>query len=187
MRHSPEFHRQLRASQPARARRLRRPLDFRIALVAVVAIGGVLGATWNGELLDIVFAPTAVTDAGTRTDTPVARRFGFCHSGGGTNCVVDGDTFWIDGERVRIADIDAPETHPPRCPEEARLGDAATQRLQALLNQGPVTLESADRDTDRYGRKLRIVTRDGRSLGDQLVAEGLARQWAGRRRPWCQT
>jgi endonuclease YncB( thermonuclease family) len=27
--------------------------------------------------------------------------------------------------------------------------------------------------------------RDGRSLGDQLVSEGLARTWSGRREPWC--
>jgi micrococcal nuclease len=182
MRHSPEFHRQLRASQ---RRRARRPLDFRIALAAVVAIGGVLGATWSGGWPDIVPAPPTVAGGGRAADASITRQFGFCHSDGGTNCVVDGDTFWIDGERIRIADIDTPETHPPRCAEEARLGEAATQRLRALLNQGPVTLEIADRDTDRYGRKLRIVTRGGRSLGDQLVAEGLARPWTGRRQPWC--
>jgi micrococcal nuclease len=118
--------------------------------------------------------------------TPMAaRHFGLCFTGGGTNCVVDGDTFWIDGEKVRVADIDAPETHPPRCAREARLGDAATERLKALLNAGPATLVPIDRDTDRYGRKLRVVERDGRSLGGMLVREGLAREWGGRREPWC--
>ncbi|UYY57933.1 thermonuclease family protein [Sphingomonas sp. S2-65] len=117
--------------------------------------------------------------------TTVKARFGLCHTGGGTNCVVDGDTVWISGEKVRVADIDAPETHPPRCASEARLGKAATRRLQALLNKGPVTLAIEDRDTDRYGRKLRVVMRGGQSLGEQLVEEGLARPWEGRRRPWC--
>jgi hypothetical protein len=112
-------------------------------------------------------------------------RFGHCHSGGGRNCVVDGDTFWMNGERVRIADIDTPETHPSRCAREARLGKAATLRLQALLNAGPVTLEKRGRDRDRYGRMLRVVTRDGTSLGERMVAEGLARPWEGRRRGWC--
>jgi hypothetical protein len=56
------------------------------------------------------------------------RWFGSCPTGGGVDCVVDGDTFWIGGEKVRIADTDAPETHPPRCDDEARLGNAATQR-----------------------------------------------------------
>jgi micrococcal nuclease len=95
--------------------------------------------------------------------------FGFCHSGGGTNCVVDGDTFWIGGEKVRIAGIDAPETHPPRCAEEARLGEAATERLQALLNSGAVTMTRIDRDRDRYGRPL---------------AAGVAREYGSGRRGW---
>lgn len=111
--------------------------------------------------------------------------FGLCHSGGGTNCVVDGDTFWMAGDRIRIADIDTPETHPARCPEEAQLGAAATQRLQALLNSGAVTLHPIDRDTDRYGRKLRRVEVDGRGVGDTLIAEGLARPYRGRRMGWC--
>lgn len=111
--------------------------------------------------------------------------FGFCHDGGGDDCVVDGDTFRMAGDRIRIADIDTPETHPARCPEEARLGAAATQRLHALLNSGAVTLHPIDRDTDRYGRKLRRVEVNGRGVGDTLIAEGLARAYRGRRMGWC--
>ena len=101
------------------------------------------------------------------------------------DCVVDGDTFWIDGVKIRIADIDAPETHPARCPSEQELGEAATYRLQDLLNAGPFYLVSIDRDEDIYGRKLRIVERDNQSLGAELVSEGVARKWDGRRHPWC--
>jgi micrococcal nuclease len=98
---------------------------------------------------------------------------------------VDGDTFWIEGVKVRIMDIDAPETHPPRCAYEADLGERATNRLRELLNDGPFELESSARDEDKYGRKLRIVARNGQSLGDILVNEGLAREWTGSREPWC--
>jgi endonuclease YncB( thermonuclease family) len=111
--------------------------------------------------------------------------FDRCYTGGGRNCVVDGDTFWIDGFKVRVADIDAPETHPPRCAHEADLGYRAAARLQELLNAGPIQMQSGSSDEDRYGRKLRIVVRDGKSLGMQLVSEGLARQWTGSRKPWC--
>lgn len=99
--------------------------------------------------------------------------------------VIDGDTFRYGGDTIRIADIDTPETHPPRCAHEAELGARATQRLAALLAAGPFELQRYERDTDRYGRKLRIVVRDGQSLGGILVAEGLAREWSGRRQPWC--
>lgn len=114
----------------------------------------------------------------------LSARFGFCHSGG-VNCVVDGDTFWFGGDKYRIADIDAPETHGPRCAAEGVLGARATTRLQDLLNAGPFTLESGDRDADRYGRALRVVSRDGASIGGILVTEGLARTWDGARHPWC--
>jgi len=100
--------------------------------------------------------------------------------------IVDGDTFHYRGEKIRIADIDTPEVRGA-CAYETRLAARATARMEALLHQGPFELRRAGaRDEDRYGRKLRIVTRDGASLGDMLVEEGLAREWRGRRQPWCR-
>ncbi|MDB5700643.1 MAG: thermonuclease family protein [Sphingomonadales bacterium] len=131
----------------------------------------------------IILSP--ITAPAALSSPPINPRFGYCFRGGGTNCVVDGDTFWIDGEKVRIADIDAPETHPSRCREEKALGEAATERLHALLNAGSFELTSISRDTDRYGRKLRVVVRHGFSIGKELVTEGLAREWDGARHPWC--
>lgn len=105
------------------------------------------------------------------------------------NCVVDGDTFWYGGQKVRIADINTPEVSEPDCAAEARLGARATDRLQALLNQGAFTLapnnDGSGRDRDKYGRLLRTVTRDGESLGTVLVREGLAERWKGYRGSWC--
>ena len=101
-------------------------------------------------------------------------------------CVVDGDTFWLEGIKIRIADIDTPEISEPRCDAEYALGIRARDRLRDLLNEGPFDVRSiGSRDEDQYGRKLRIVIRNGSSLGDRLVAEGLARTWTGRREPWC--
>ena len=111
--------------------------------------------------------------------------FGYCYTGGGTNCVVDGDTFYIGGEKVRIAGIDAPETHPPRCAEEARLGNAATQSLHSLLNSGAVTMTSIDRDRDVYGRLLRNVAVNGQDVGETMISAGVAREYGHGRRPWC--
>jgi endonuclease YncB( thermonuclease family) len=122
--------------------------------------------------------------AASAPDTETAA-FGLCKSGGGTNCVVDGDTIWYRGSKIRIADIDTPETHQPRCAAEAALGAAATRRLHELVNAGPFTLQSINRDEDRYGRKLRILTRGGEILGDILVEEGLARYYEVARRSWC--
>jgi len=127
-------------------------------------------------------AAAALTASVSDTETAV---FTFCHTGGGTNCVVDGDTIYYRGTKTRIADIDTPETHGPRCPAEAERGAAATRRMQQLVNAGPFSLQSIDRDEDRYGRKLRLITRGGESLGSILVDEGLARYYEGGRRSWC--
>ena len=115
----------------------------------------------------------------------LAAAFALCAPGPRTTCVVDGDTFWLDGEKIRIADINAPETHRAACAAEAERGAAATLRLVALLNAGPFALQSGPRERDRYGRLLRTVTRQGRSLGEALVREGLAERWQGRRGDWC--
>jgi endonuclease YncB( thermonuclease family) len=99
--------------------------------------------------------------------------------------VIDGDTFHYGSEKIRLANVDAPEINPPHCEREAVLGLRAKARLGELLGAGPFEMAAAGRDTDQYGRKLRIVTRDGRSVGDVLVAEGLARRSENGRRAWC--
>jgi micrococcal nuclease len=144
-------------------------------ILGVAAVIG-LGA---GSLMSNVEGRPASTTASART-------FSICHTGGGTNCVVDGDTIWLDREKIRVADIDTPETHEPKCQAELELGLRARARLHALVNAGPFDARPiGNRDADRYGRKLRVLVRDGRSLGDILVSEGLARTWTRRRQPWC--
>ena len=111
--------------------------------------------------------------------------FSQCSSRPRYTCVVDGDTLWLEGEKIRIADINTPEVGSPECAREAQLGAQATRRLIALLNEGGFSLEAIERDEDQYGRKLRIFTRGGDSLGNVLVKEGLAEEWNGTRRNWC--
>jgi endonuclease YncB( thermonuclease family) len=112
--------------------------------------------------------------------------YAMCSGSKRFHCVVDGDTIWHLGTKIRIADIDTPEVGEPKCSSEAALGARATKRLLQLVNAGPFEMQPwAGRDEDKYGRKLRVFVRDGRSLGDILVSEGLARTWSGRREPWC--
>lgn len=117
--------------------------------------------------------------------TFAAALFALCADGPRNTCVVDGDTFWLQGEKIRIADINAPETHGARCPGERARGNRATARLAQLLNGGRFELVSGARTHDRYGRRLVTVMRGGRSLGQTLVSEGLAESWKGRRSDWC--
>jgi len=98
--------------------------------------------------------------------------------------VIDGDTFSYGGVRVRIMGMDAPETHPPRCLQEAQLGLAATAKLRELLASGTVTVSGAGHD--KYGRELRYVQVDGQDVGETMIGAGLARSYSGGRRGgWC--
>jgi endonuclease YncB( thermonuclease family) len=90
--------------------------------------------------------------------------------------IIDGDTLSIDGTRIRIVQIDTPETYQSRCEKELELGLKAKERLRALLDQGPVHYEATG--TDRYSRILARVyvdLDDGPvDVGETLITEGFA-------------
>jgi micrococcal nuclease len=112
--------------------------------------------------------------------------FALCAGASRQDCVIDGDTIRYRGIKIRLEDIDAPEISSPQCVSEAARGRRATERLLELMNAGPfAVVRTGGRDEDIYGRKLRTIERAGRSLGDVLIAEGLARRWDGARRSWC--
>jgi micrococcal nuclease len=81
--------------------------------------------------------------------------------------VIDGDTVVIEGESVRLLGIDSDERGDP-CYKEAK------ERLEELVLNREVRLESDTEDRDIYGRYLRFIFLDGRNIDLQLVGEGLA-------------
>jgi len=114
-------------------------------------------------------------------------KYQVCVSSAQRNCVVDGDTIRHNGETIGLEDIDAPKVGKPECLSELELGKRAKLRLVELINEDPFDItRSGDRDIDEHGRKLRTLLRNGHSLGMQLVDEGLAVPWAGRRHNWCE-
>jgi endonuclease YncB( thermonuclease family) len=157
---------------------------FPFALVALplAAFTAVLLMPMEGGVPEAEGA-VPVASAGDRETA----RFSICSGPVRVTCVVDGDTIWYRGEKIRIADLDTPEVSKPGCANEAAMGRRATQRLKSLLNAEPFSLEPnpEGRTRDDYGRSLKLVTRGGESLGDVLVREGLAERWGGPRKAWC--
>ncbi|UIJ71852.1 thermonuclease family protein [Aurantimonas sp. HBX-1] len=108
--------------------------------------------------------------------------------------VRDGDTVEVEAfvwpmqavqVAVRLQGIDAPE-HRGKCDAEKAAAARATERLAALLGDGPVTL--ADISGDKYfGRVLATLsTADYPDLGKILLREGLVAPYGGgKRRDWC--
>lgn len=145
-------------------------------LIPGLAAAGIVGWFGSGHAPE----PSSLMSLATFTSS-----FSKCSAMSST-CVIDGDTIRIRGETIRMMDIDAPETRQAKCASELERGNRATQRLIQLLNSGQVSVvRRGSRDVDQYGRSLRIVQVNGRSAGDVLVSEGLARKWSGQRRPWC--
>ncbi len=134
-------------------------------------------AAWltNGRLV-------AEADAAPRQETTVGAVAGQIRAA--DIRITDGDTFRVLEERIRIENIDTPEMPGrARCPAEAQLAVQAKARLGQLLAAGDIRL--ARNGEDRYGRTLARVSVNGVDVGEQLVREGAAQRWAGRKAQWC--
>jgi endonuclease YncB( thermonuclease family) len=96
----------------------------------------------------------------------------------------DGDTVRsCAGERIRIANIDAPELRgSPKCRRrqghgwcDYAMAERSRNALAAFLASGRVTVHRIG--TDRYGRTLATLAVNGRDAGAYLIQRNLARPW----------
>jgi endonuclease YncB( thermonuclease family) len=91
----------------------------------------------------------------------------------GRASVIDGDTIDVHGERIRILDIDAPESRQSCTAadgSEWRCGQKAALALSDWIGARPVTCESDK--LDRYGRHLARCTVAGADLAEWLATNG---------------
>jgi endonuclease YncB( thermonuclease family) len=87
--------------------------------------------------------------------------------------VYDGDTLTLrDGRRVRLLQIDTPELGSGEC--YSRAARIALLKLAPIGRPVVLELDPALDRTDRYGRLLRYVKRNGVNLNVELVRRGAA-------------
>lgn len=79
---------------------------------------------------------------------------------------IDGDTLRIGPDRIRLRGIDTPEL-------SEQGGPAARQRLEQLLQEGPVKIVPHGQDV--YGRTVADVFVNGKNVADALKSEGFAK------------
>ncbi len=92
----------------------------------------------------------------------------------GTARVIDGDTLEIQGQRIRLHGIDAPESRqlcrlagkPWICAKDA------ANALAEKIGRRAVTCE--ERDRDRYGRIVAKCSVASEDIGSWMVRQGLA-------------
>jgi endonuclease YncB( thermonuclease family) len=158
-----------------------------VALAGLAALAGFAGVwTWASA----VQQPTKVISAGAIIPSRIL--------------VLDGDTIRIDGRKpdVRLVGLNAPETSRAECKGERDLGEAATRRLQQIVNGSALDLRyvacncpPGTEGTERcnYGRRCGVLKANGRDVASILIAEKLAVPFhcSGTScpptpRPWCR-
>jgi endonuclease YncB( thermonuclease family) len=91
----------------------------------------------------------------------------------GVASVIDADTIEIQGQRIRLHGIDAPEGGQT-CLDAAgrnwRCGQRAALALQDLIGRRTVTCD--ERDVDRYGRIVGRCLVGDLAINEWLVAQG---------------
>jgi endonuclease YncB( thermonuclease family) len=97
--------------------------------------------------------------------------------------VVDGDTFWLKGEKIRVEGYDSPEMGEPKCARPAAGAVEARSALAQLLNSGEVTLDRSGHD--KYGRTLARVSVDGVDITRAMINAGHGRRYSPGQKPWC--
>jgi len=104
------------------------------------------------------------------------------------NCLVDGDTIWLDGRKLRMTGYDTPEPTSQICGGEAEvsLAHKATARALELMNTRQWTVEHSGEIDATGSRELVTIRIEGRDLGEILIEEGFAREWPDGNEFWCQ-
>jgi endonuclease YncB( thermonuclease family) len=153
------------ASPPSTARRPRRwSARLLPGLIALGALAGI-GAFRDGRIT---------------VDFPIDRPIKLVPTGAdasitGRASVVDGDTLEIHGARIRILDIDAPESRQTCTADDGiawRCGQKAALVLDDWIGQRAVSCATDGKD--RYGRWLARCAVGGQDLGQWMALSGWA-------------
>jgi len=89
--------------------------------------------------------------------------------------VVDGDSFEIDGKRIRLVGIDSPE-YKQYCynakHQKYNCGIKAKEYMENMVFSRRV--ECKEESVDMYGRSLSVCFADGKNLNEEMIRAGWA-------------
>jgi len=101
--------------------------------------------------------------------------------------VVDSEIMIIDGQRIHLANVDAPAIVPSsRCWAEAVAARDAFQALQTMVRGGRTVEVRPTGERDPLGRTLAHVLIDGLNVGDALYEQALVARPGPHPFRWCE-
>jgi endonuclease YncB( thermonuclease family) len=155
-----------------------------IVVAAILLIGQLRPSSWLQRNFGVGRIGNAEPFMPVR-ERMVRPLFSPCQYKTGPNCTVDGASFWMNGVNYRIADIDPPQPYPSGCAREANQAGEATARLAEELQLGEITLGTPDPSLSKGDPHRRTVFVGGKSVGERMIALGLAKRPGTARNPWC--
>lgn len=123
--------------------------------------------TVTGRVERVIDPPQALTSEGVEASRRAGGDNTYCFTGTVVR-VIDGDTIIVGTNRVRLAEIDAPEMKTPH-------GPASKAALSAMILHKEVTVTWTRRG--RYRRIIGQVYLDDEWVNLSMVAQGWARQF----------
>lgn len=147
-------------------------------------ISGVAGIILFGAMIAAAIVGLSIATF-TRDDPSAAaalRRFNQCYNATGPNCVLNGETIYVAGNRIDIAGMDAPRIDGASCDAERSQGMEAATQLADILNSGRVSIGAPF--TETTGQVVRKVEVKDNDIAKKMIGEGLAHV-AGSKLGWC--
>jgi len=140
----------LNANVPAKPQR---PLNYRerelfFGIAGILIFGTLIAAGIIALSIFTVFRDDPAADAR-------AAQFNQCYAAAGPNCVLDGGTIYLAGERVEIAGIDAPKIAEARCDREHDRGTEAGAAAQRRPSEHRSAVPRFNRTQRAQGRGQR--------------------------------
>ena len=147
-------------------------------------LGGIAGITLFAVALAVLILGLSIATLFHEDPSAAARaaQFGQCYDAQGSNCVLDGDTIYVEGQKIEIAGLKAPKIQGAQCDEERTRGIDAAVRLASLLNSGKVSVGPSIREPD--GQLRQKVEIGGNDVASAMIGAGVARDY-GNTNGWC--
>lgn len=148
-------------------------------------LGGIAGIVIFAIALAVLIVGVSIATIMHEDPGAAARaaRFSQCYDAEGSNCVLDADTIYVQGQKVEIAGMTAPKIQGAQCDDERSRGIDSAVRLADLLNSGKVTLGETVRGPD--GQLRRKVEVGGNDVATTMINAGMARD-ANNTSGWCE-
>lgn len=138
-----------------RQRRQRGRMNALLGLVLLLILAGLALLAWRGW-------PQSTAERGSGTEVV------------GVASVTDGDTLEIQGTKIRLFGVDAPES-TQTCTRSRRTYPCGREAANALAGfLGQQTMRCRRKDTDRYGRLVAVCHVGNTDVNGWLVQNGYA-------------